>query len=127
MKKIKIKVAFKDHRGTISDIFYNKDIQHVAIIKSPRNKIRGNHYHKKTTQYMLVIKGKMEYWYRDLNKKSKPKKILINEGEMVETPPYEIHGLKTLTKNEFIVFSIGKRGGKDYETDTFRMDDILIK
>ena len=49
MKLKKLKVSFKDKRGSISDIFYNENIQHVAIIKSKPNVLRGNHFHKKTT------------------------------------------------------------------------------
>ena len=28
--------------------------------------------------------------------------------------------------NEFVVFTIGKRGGKDYESDTYRFSPTLI-
>lgn len=126
MKKTFIKAAFKDDRGTISDIFYNKKIDHVAVIKSTKKCIRGNHYHKKTTQHILVIDGELEYWYRSKNSKI-TKKIIIKKDEMVSTPPFEIHALKINKKNEFIVFSSGLRGGKDYEKDTYRVDPILSK
>ena len=59
----------KDKRGFISDIFYKDKIQHVAFIKTNRNKTRGNHYHKKTIQIMFITKGKLEYWYKKLNVK----------------------------------------------------------
>ena len=42
MKLKKLKVNFKDKRGFISDIFYNKNIQHVSIIKSKPNALRGD-------------------------------------------------------------------------------------
>ena len=32
------------------------------------------HYHKKTTQWMLMTKGSMEYWYKKRNSKNKPQK-----------------------------------------------------
>ena len=44
---------------------------------------------------------------------------------MISTPPFEIHALRITKKNEFIVFSQGLRGGKDYEKDTFRVDNII--
>ena len=50
MKFKKLKINFKDKRGSISDIFYNTNIQHVAIIKSKPHALRGDHFHKKTTQ-----------------------------------------------------------------------------
>ena len=47
MKYSRPKIFFKDKRGSISDIFYKKNINHVAIIKSKKGALRGNHYHKK--------------------------------------------------------------------------------
>ena len=58
-----------DERGSIADIFYNTKIDHVAIIKSEANVIRGNHYHKETTQHILITKGSLEYWHKKLNVK----------------------------------------------------------
>ena len=126
MKLYKTKIFFKDDRGTISDIFYNQNINHVAIIKSKKGALRGDHYHKKTTQYMYVTKGSLEYWYKKLNSKAKPKKKILKVGDLIKTPPLEMHALKILSYNEFIVFSVGKRGGKDYESDTFRISPTLI-
>ena len=124
----KLKTNFKDKRGTISDIFYKKNIQHVAIIKSKPNVIRGNHYHKKTTQWMYITKGSLQYWYKKLNSKKSSRMKLLTVGDLVETPPNEMHALKIGKKgNEFIVFTMGKRGGKDYENDTYRFEPSLIK
>ena len=44
----------------------------------------------------------------------------------MSTPPYEVHTLKIRKDgNQFIVFSEGVRGGKDYESDTFRVPSII--
>jgi len=118
--------VFSDARGIIADVFYEHNINHVAIISSNPNAIRGNHYHKETTQHMLMTKGSLEYWYKDLNSDEPAKMYLAVVGDLVSTPPYEIHALKiTEEGNEFIVFSEGKRGGKDYESDTFRVESII--
>ena len=58
---------FEDTRGKIADIFYKKNINHVAIIHSEPNVVRGNHYHKESTQHMLITKGSLEYWHKPLN------------------------------------------------------------
>lgn len=124
MKKKKISVSFKDQRGIIKDIFYKENINHVAYISSKKNVIRGNHYHKKTTQFIYIISGSLYYWYKKLNSKKPSKVIKLVKGDMVKTPPYEIHALTFKESNEFIVFSKGLRGGKDYEKDTFRVSPI---
>ena len=126
-KKVKKPLqSFKDKRGSIIDIFYKKKIDHVAIIDSKPNALRGNHYHKKTIQHMLITEGSLEYWYKPLKKKTKVKKKILKVGDLLSTPPYEIHALKISKKgNQFIVFSEGVRGGKDYEADTFRVPSII--
>ena len=124
----KIEISFSDERGTIADIFYKANIEHVAIIKTNNSGriIRGNHFHKKTTQHILMTKGSLKYWYKDSEKKnSSIKSVNVKEGYIVTTPPYEIHALECLEASEFIVFSTGLRGGADYEADTFRVDPIL--
>ena len=70
--------------------------------------------------------GNLEYWYKKLGSKDKAKMQLAEVGDLVTTPPLEVHALKILEKgNQFIVFSEGLRGGSDYESDTFRVDSIV--
>jgi dTDP-4-dehydrorhamnose 3,5-epimerase-like enzyme len=127
MKFKKLKKNFQDKRGSITDIFYKKNIHHVAIIKSKKNVRRGDHFHKKTTQWIMITKGSLEYWYKKLNSNTKPRKKLLKVGDFVETPPNEMHALKIgKNGNEFIVFTIGQRGGKDYESDTYRFSPTII-
>ena len=115
-----------DNRGSIVDLFYNEDINHVATVVSKPNSIRGNHYHKETTQHMLMTKGSLEYWYKPVDSDKPSQVIIAKEGDLVSTGPNEIHALKIGPEgNEFVVFSQGKRGGKDYESDTFRVDNII--
>ena len=126
MKVTKIIPDFTDDRGTISDVFYQNNIEHVAYIKTFSACIRGNHYHKQTTQHMLITKGSLEYWYKDFyNPDDKAKCYIANENDLISTPPFEIHALKISHENHFIVFASGIRGGKDYESDTFRVDPII--
>jgi len=114
--------AFEDHRGKINDIFYKNNIDHVAIIHSEPNVMRGNHYHKQSTQHMLITKGSLEYWYKPVGSDDEPSMIVANVGDLVTTPPNELHTLVIREDgNEFVVFSEGVRGGCDYESDTFRV------
>lgn len=128
MKKTKIQIATRDSRGNISDIFYNHPIDHVAIINSKREVFRGDHYHKFTTQHIYMTKGSLRYYYRKVNEgNDKVRSVVVREGEMVTTSPNEVHALEILEDNQFIAFSEGKRGGKDYESDTFRVTPSIIK
>ncbi|MFH1947496.1 MAG: hypothetical protein ABIJ23_05080 [Candidatus Magasanikbacteria bacterium] len=116
----------RDSRGIIADVFYDTTINHVAVVISEPNIIRGNHYHKETTQHMLITKGELEYWYKPVDSDEPAKMYLTKIGDLISTDPNEIHTLKITNKgNEFIVFSVGKRGGMDYESDTFRVESII--
>lgn len=116
----------KDKRGVIADVFYKYSINHVAFIESKPNAIRGNHYHKRTEQHLLVISGSLEYWYKKLNSKNKSKFVIAKKGDLISTPPREVHALKIGKKgNQFVVFSKGLRGGLDYEKDTYRVPSII--
>ena len=116
----------KDERGKIADIFYNENIQHVAIIQSKKDVLRGDHYHKNTIQHMLIIKGSLEYWHKPFGSKEPSKCEILKVGDIISTPAMEIHALKIIEDNEFIVFTVGKRRGKDYELDTFRVTPSII-
>lgn len=122
----RIKPATTDERGQISDILYKSNFQHAAIIESHRGGlIRGNHYHKLTTQHIFITKGSLRYWYQPLDKSDEVRSILVKEYDLVSTPPFEVHALEILEPNQFVVFSDGVRGGQDYESDTFRVAPIL--
>ena len=115
-----------DARGVIADVFYNSVINHVALINSNPEAIRGNHYHKESTQHMLITSGELEYWYKQLDSTEPAQMYLAKAGDLITTPAYEIHALRITDKgNQFVVFSEGKRGGEDYESDTFRVDSII--
>jgi len=122
----KITPATSDERGSISDIFYNTDIQHAAIIESKQGGvIRGNHYHKLTTQSVFVVKGSLRYWWQPVDQSQPAQSVLVEPNSLVTSPPNEIHALEMLEPNTFIVFSSGPRGGQDYESDTFRVPSIV--
>jgi uncharacterized RmlC-like cupin family protein len=117
-----------DERGIIADVFYSTNINHVAYITSVPNTERGNHFHKDSTQSILIVKGSLEYWYKDAESKEESKYILANPGDLITSEPYEIHALRIGESGcEFIAFTVGKRGGADYESDTFRVQPIFHK
>lgn len=119
----KIKSSFKDERGSISDILIGEKIEHVGIINSKAKTIRGSHYHKISTQYNYILKGKIELTIKDVNDpKAKKEKIILNEGDYVKIPPNVIHRLKAIVDSTFLVLTSEARIGKSYEEDTYRVN-----
>ena len=121
-KTVKVKIAsiFKDSRGKIVNLS-NELFRSCALIKSKKNSVRANHYHKKDWHYCYVIKGKIAYYYRKHGLTTKPKKIIINSGEMFFTPPLVDHAMKFLSYTEFITLGRGSRTKIDYDKDTIKI------
>ena len=128
MKLTQIEIATSDDRGNISDILYNEPIEHVSIINTVggQSVVRGNHYHKETRQWMYITRGGLYYWYKKLDD-DKAQCVWVGRYCLLETPPMEVHALHILESTQFIVMTAGKRGGKDYESDTFRVPMIFDK
>ena len=121
------KKNFKDKRGLIADVIYNTKINHIAYITTNKNGIRGNHYHKKTTQYTFVLDGRIKYYHKNKSAK-KVSQLILKKGDLIKSKFNEIHAFKTLSKKSvMLALTVGIRGGKDYEKDTFRVKSIITK
>ena len=125
MKKIKTKVNFRDHRGVIIDLLEKKKINAITYITQKKGKIRGNHFHNKTIQWNYLIKGKIKLITKKKNRNVK--KITLSKGDLVVTTRNESHAIIALKDSEYLVFTQGPRGGKEYENDTFRLVEPLTK
>ncbi len=129
MKK-KLKNNFKDKRGAIIDIFTNEPKDHCTLVTFNKSAIRGNHFHKKSTQYSFVISGKLKMFTAKVSNKGllvgKIKKDIVSSNTLIEHKPYIAHAFKAIKKSNLLAFVNGKRGGKNYEKDTFRLKVKLI-
>ena len=121
--KVKLLSLFKDHRGQILNIA-NELFRSCALIKSKKNSIRANHYHKKDWHYCYVLIGKIEYYHRKHGLNTKPKKIIIKSGELFFTPPMVDHAMKFPEYTEFITLGRGSRTKLNYDKDTQKVELI---
>ena len=125
MKKIKIKINHQDGRGVIIDLLEKKKINAITFITQKKGMVRGNHFHKKTIQWNYLIKGKIKLIAQKKNKRVR--EIILSKGDLVITSSNESHAIKAIKYSEYLVFTQGPRGGKEYEKDTFRLSEPLIK
>jgi quercetin dioxygenase-like cupin family protein len=115
-----------DQRGTITDLFYNKAVNHGCIITNEPGAVRGNHYHKLTTQYTLVLNGTLTYYSQPADGREEITSFVAAHGDMMISEPGEVHAMRTGAHGcTFIAFAEGPRGGEDYESDTYRVDSIV--
>ena len=124
MIKVKKKINFKDKRGIIVDLIEKTQINAITYITQKKNTVRGNHFHKKTIQWNYILSGKVIL----VTKKGKGKKIkkIMKKGDLILTEKNERHAIKALVNSEMLVFTKGPRGGKEYESDTYKLKDNLV-
>ena len=48
-------------------------------------------------------------------------KKVFSKYDLIVTVPNEMHALKAISDSEILVFTQGPRGGKEYETDSYRL------
>ena len=94
-------------------------------IKIKKGKKGGLQFHRLKNECGYLLKGKLHIFTKKNNKIIK--KTLMKVGDLVETSKNESHAIKALVNSEFLVFTQGPRGGKEYENDTFRLKKPLIK
>lgn len=120
----KIKPVHKDERGLIIDILEGVPVKHTGLVTFAKGVIRGNHYHKKQTQYTYVLEGEIKL----VTRKSSGGKItarITRPGDFVSIPPGFIHTYIANKKSVIVVLTNFSRSIKKYEDDTFRVE--LVK
>jgi dTDP-4-dehydrorhamnose 3,5-epimerase-like enzyme len=118
--------VFSDDRGAITDIFYKAGMNHACLITNNSGAIRGNHYHKLTTQYTYILTGSLTYYSKPVDSDEPANEFVAHHGDFIISAPMEIHAMKSSEGGcTFIAFAEGPRGGEDYETDTYRVESII--
>tara|TARA_B100001057_G_scaffold463227_1_gene516998 strand:- start:299 stop:697 length:399 start_codon:yes stop_codon:yes gene_type:complete len=105
MKKIKFK-AFRKKSGKLTAFSLKKSfpikIKRIFIINGEKNFIRGDHAHKKCSQFVYSILGKIKI---ELISKKEKKTIILNhdknEGYLIK--PKTWCKIKFLTKNAILL------------------------
>ena len=120
----KITNDFEDNRGAIRDILVKEKIDFVTIIFNKKNSVRGNHYHKKTVQYLYVLEGSVLVASKFKGKKIEKK--ILTEGDLLLNEPFEWHAIKSIEDSKLLILTRGLRGGNDYEADTFKIDEPIL-
>ncbi len=117
----KIKPFFTDARGKMYHLIEgDTSFNSAVLITCKKGAIRANHYHKKDAHYSYMLEGGMNYYYTS-DEKKKPKKVVVHKGEIVYTPPGEIHAMEFTQDSIFIAITTEERSMDKYEEDTIRI------
>ncbi len=117
--------AFEDGRGSIADILEGETIEHVTMIATARGAVRGNHVHRETHQWLYIVSGALAYAVRAGEGPMRTGEV--RAGDVLGTGPHEAHALEALEDTTMVVMTRGPRGGREYESDTFRLEQPLIE
>jgi len=130
VKKVTIKPEFIDPRGFISRVLDDKKvvIRSILHIERKKGETGANHYHKKDSHYIYIIKGKMKYFEKDMTKKnSKVISVILKAGDLMLSPKGIWHRTDFLEDTMFMAFATEHRSQKEYEKDTVRINFIAEK
>lgn len=124
-KIISNKLIHSDSRGKFISIIDDK-IHNISVLKSKRNTIRSNHYHLTDWHYIYVISGSIHYLFKKINEKD-IKYLFIKKGEVIFTPPMEIHTTYFSQETEILVANGQNRNRNTYEKDLVRVELANLK
>ena len=106
IKFIKSYFEHKDDRGGIYGISNNFVLEELNIIESKKETIRGNHYHKKSTELFFIIKGEVEVIIQKIDKKGNfigPKsRHIVKKNDIFIIEPYLIHTFRIIKDSKWL-------------------------
>jgi quercetin dioxygenase-like cupin family protein len=112
---------FEDERGVIQDLLGPVDA--VTEIFTRKGAVRGNHIHRKTTQWTYVVSGCLRMAFEA---EGRPFFHEAGPGQLVCEAPGVPHAWQALENTRVLVFSRGPRSGDAYESDTVRLEVPLL-
>ncbi len=125
--------AFADKRGAIYNILQGVDIRQSALITTARGKHRGDHYHKKQTQYTFIVKGRVlciscpadQVWMGKYPFGRNPNLVLTRQtatsGDLIVTPPGVVHKRVYLKATiEVALYTLAR--SEDEQEDAYKME-----
>lgn len=129
MKTVKLK-EYSDVRGslmenTVETIMLSS--KHFFVSKSVPGAVRGNHFHKKKTEYFIVIKGKCLIIVEDIISKERESfEVKDSDKIAILMEPNKAHALKNIGGTELILLALVNEKLDKKNPDTFPYDVIKV-
>ena len=129
---VKKLVIRKDQRGWLAEIVQPEDVGkkefgQILVTTALPGKIKGNHYHKRKTEWYCVIKGIGLLTLMDQYTKEK-REIEIGERNMVlvKIPPLTVHSIKNIGEEELFLLAYLDEGFDPVEPDTYNSEETFL-
>lgn len=119
---------FEDFRGELKKILRKSnldkglDIKEAYVLYSNKGAIRGNHYHKETTEYFCVLRGSVKFAIKELGKEGIVEATITEEDNIVvEVAPFTAHAMLNEKDEKAIVLVLSTREYYEDSNDTYKM------
>lgn len=93
--------CYNDQRGKIIGVFQGLKWEEINYIESIKSSVRGNHYHKETSEGIFVVEGKINVTLVDVVKNSK-RAFVAEKGASLIIYPYTLHSFEMLENSKWI-------------------------
>lgn len=99
------------------------EFQSILRITSKKGTVRANHYHKRDSHLCYLVRGKIEYVWRDARDETAPlERRIIEPGQLLFSPPMVAHAMVFPEDSEFFCFTTSpRRTQAEYEEDLVRV------
>ncbi|MEW6618561.1 MAG: cupin domain-containing protein [bacterium] len=102
MKRLKPYVIFEDNRGVFLGITHDHIWKEINIIETCANVMRGNHYHKFTTELFYIIEGDIDVEIYSLKDDLQKMEFKAKKGDIFIVEPFEVHRFKANIDSKWI-------------------------
>jgi len=105
---------FSDERGYLVKVIKKEYVQNelgeVYITSTNPGNVKANHYHRKTTEWFCVLKGKCLLLLKEAEANNRMELVLDAEKpQLVRIPPFVEHAIKNIGNENMILFTYADR------------------
>lgn len=99
----------EDERGYLFELLRNQHVENkpfgqIYFATINPNKVRGNHYHTRKTEWFFILKGKAKLALKDVGSNEQKELVLGEDNPLVvKIPPKVIHAVKNIGNDEAIL------------------------
>lgn len=121
IKKLNVK---SDERGWLAEIATQNEVSGlpglILVTTAHPGQTKGNHYHKRKTEWYCVLQGRGLLIIRDLSSQEKTE-LEIGENNMVlvKISPNYLHSITNIGENEMILLSYVDEPFNEEDPDTY--------
>ena len=94
----------------------------INVVKATPDTVRGNHFHKRKTEWFLVIKGKAKLTLHNLEDNTNENIILTeDEPTLIKIPPNIAHAIQNIGREDMYFLTYVNETYDTKDADIFQI------